>query len=535
MRDNDDCAVLLDGVDTVLDLLGGDGVKAGSRLVEEYDRRVLEEHSGNRHALLLSSGQKRGLGVESLREGRHLVEEVSLLGSHEHFCVSGVRLAVLDVLLDAAVEDMVLLEHETDVLAKEVSVVVAKVDSVELDGSAVRLVELVQEVDDGRLAGAAEAHECRDLAAVDMHIDVVQGLVAVGVGEVDTADDEVALDLLGLVAAGGLYLGVGVENVEVALGVDEGVVHIVEYSLELCDRGHDVAEEHHVVHDLAYGHPGIFDEHEVGGEDDDQHRADLLDEGLQTVVVEGRLADAHLVIGEPGLQVPLLIALDLLAVEALDDVDALDDAHYAVALDLPEVPHIAAPALELLGLADGDPEVDGDYEEGRESYIDVGGEDEDEGEDCAREEGQEVDEEVLHRAGEAAHTLVDTCLELAGGVLLTGEECHAEGEDLVHDGLAHILADEDAHALAVVVLGVGCEYADNFLAEKYGGDYREDAGGLSPVEIAAAGAHEGVDLVHRPVQHDGVDLCQEGADEGQDEGGENKPFVGLYIWLDLLE
>jgi len=40
VRDDDDRTVLLDGVDAVLDLLGGDGVEAGRRLVEEDDGRV---------------------------------------------------------------------------------------------------------------------------------------------------------------------------------------------------------------------------------------------------------------------------------------------------------------------------------------------------------------------------------------------------------------------------------------------------------------------------------------------------------------
>ena len=43
VRDHDDCPVTLYGVDAGLDLLGSNRVKAGCRLVEEDDRRVLEE------------------------------------------------------------------------------------------------------------------------------------------------------------------------------------------------------------------------------------------------------------------------------------------------------------------------------------------------------------------------------------------------------------------------------------------------------------------------------------------------------------
>ena len=43
------------------------------------------------------------------------------------------RSSVSDVFLDCSVEDMVLLEDHSDVLAEEVDVIVADVDSVELD------------------------------------------------------------------------------------------------------------------------------------------------------------------------------------------------------------------------------------------------------------------------------------------------------------------------------------------------------------------------------------------------------------------
>ena len=53
--DDDDGAILLDGVDAVLDLLGGDGIEAGGGLIEEDDGRILDEHAGNGDALLLTT------------------------------------------------------------------------------------------------------------------------------------------------------------------------------------------------------------------------------------------------------------------------------------------------------------------------------------------------------------------------------------------------------------------------------------------------------------------------------------------------
>ena len=152
-------------------------------------------------------------------------------------------------------------------------------------------------------------------------------LGAVGVGEIDATNLEIASYLCGTVVARWLCLVFGIEDVEESLCIDEGIVEGVEDELQLGDGGCDVGEEHDVVHDLTDGHARIFDEDEVGGEDDDEHSADLLDEALHAVETEGGLAHKHLIVGELRLDVPLLLALDVLAIEGLDDVHALDDAH----------------------------------------------------------------------------------------------------------------------------------------------------------------------------------------------------------------
>ena len=155
----------------------------------------------------------------------------------------------------------------------------------------------------------------------------MEGFGAVGVGEIDATYFELAFHLVGTISARRLFLIFGIEDVEEAFGIDEGIVEGVEDELQLGNGGCDVGEEHDVVHDLTDAHAWIFDEDEVGGEDDDEHSADLLHEALHTVETEGGLADEHLIVGELRLDVPLLLALDVLAIEGLDDVHALDDAH----------------------------------------------------------------------------------------------------------------------------------------------------------------------------------------------------------------
>ena len=246
---------------------------------------------------------------------------------------------------------------------------------------------------------------------------------------------ELAGNLRGTVVTGGLDFLFGIEDAEEAFSVDQGVVDVIENALQLGDRCDDVAEEHHVVHDLTDRHAGVFDQDQVGRQDDDQDRADLLDETLDPIIIEGHLARLHLVLGHPVLDVQLLVRLDPLTVEALDDVDGINDILDALALGLDMRAHLAAPALETFCLPVGDPEIDRHDPKGHETHIDVGGEHQDQRKQGAGEERQQVDEEVLHRPAETADALVDTRLKLARRIVVGVEEGHPEGQHLLDDAL----------------------------------------------------------------------------------------------------
>ena len=82
-------------------------------------------------------------------------------------------------------------------------------------------------------------------------------MVAIGIGEIDILHLKQAVDLFRLVASRRLHLIVGVKDAKEALCVDECVVHIVEDALQLRDGRDDVAEQHHMVHDLTDGHARV--------------------------------------------------------------------------------------------------------------------------------------------------------------------------------------------------------------------------------------------------------------------------------------
>ncbi len=330
------------------------------------------------------------------------------------------------------------------------------------------------------------------------------------------------MNLLRPVAAAGLHLRLRIQDVEEAFRIDERVVHIVKNALELCDGGDDVGEKHHVVHDLTDGHARVLDEHQIGREDDHQHRTHLLDEALEAIVVEAHAARLHLVGRHLVLDFQLFVRLNLFPVEALDDIDGVDDVLDALALAFQVRAHFPPPSLQALGLPVGNPEIHRDDPQGHQPHIDIGREHEDEGQQGAGEQRQQVDEEILHRARKAAHALVDTGLDLSGSVFRRVEERHLESEHLLDDRLRQVPRNKDAHPLSEVILRKGDERRQDFLAKQ---DYRNDNQDFRSLSPGKVRADERIDGVHRPVQHNGVHLRHQGPHQRKDEGDDDQPAV----------
>ena len=78
---------------------------------------------------------------------------------------------------------------------------VGEVYAIELDLSALRLIELVEQVHNRTLACSAEANEGCDLATLDTHRHAEQRLGAIGIGEVDACHLEFALHFVRMILA----------------------------------------------------------------------------------------------------------------------------------------------------------------------------------------------------------------------------------------------------------------------------------------------------------------------------------------------
>ena len=189
MGDHDDGVLLLEFHCQVLNLRGGNGVQGGGGLVHQKDFRFVGQGPGNAQPLLLAAGEAQGALLQTV------LDLVPNGGVPEGFLHDGVQIrAVADAVGPGAVGHVVvnghgegigLLEHHADLLAQpgDVQVLVKDVLPFEADvpldmHPGDQVVHPVQGLQEGRLAAAGGADEGSDLVDGDVHVDVLQRVVA---------------------------------------------------------------------------------------------------------------------------------------------------------------------------------------------------------------------------------------------------------------------------------------------------------------------------------------------------------------------
>ena len=116
--------------------------------------------------------------------------------------------------------------------------------------------------------------------------------------------------------------------------VDQGVVHLVVEQMQAADGRGDIVEEQQMKHDRAHAHAS--GQHEIGGEQDDGHRADLFHEAFHSVKEEACLADAHLGVCQGVLEAELLAFLNIFTQKGLDDGHGFQNAENSLTLVFPQ-------------------------------------------------------------------------------------------------------------------------------------------------------------------------------------------------------
>ncbi|MPM25386.1 hypothetical protein SDC9_71877 [bioreactor metagenome] len=238
VRDGDDGAALAHRVQAVLDVALGLGVERRGRLVEQQDRRVLQQRAGDADALLLAARELQPAlahrRLVALGQAHHEVMDFRGSGGRDDLGLGGAGAAIGDVVADRIVEQHGVLRHHADRVVQALLGDVAEVLPVDPDRAAGDVVEAEEKPPDRRLARARGADQCHALPRRHGQRDPLQDRPVRVIGEFHRVETDLAAGDLQRRRAG-LVLDLG--------GLVQQVEHLAHVDKCLTDLAIDRAEE----------------------------------------------------------------------------------------------------------------------------------------------------------------------------------------------------------------------------------------------------------------------------------------------------
>ncbi|MCW0416310.1 hypothetical protein NB689_002064 [Xanthomonas sacchari] len=234
-------------------------------LVQDQDRRVLEQHAGDGDALALAAGQLhaaladlRVVAALALAVLQLLDELVGARLGHggAQLRLAGIWAAVQQVVADRAVQQRGVLGDQADLLTQALLGDAGDVLPVDQDAALLQVVQPQQHVDQGRLAGAGRPDQADLLARAHLQVEPGDDPAALAVMEVDVLEADLAA-----LHAQRHRVGAILHLCRLRDGL-HAVLHRTDVLEDAVDRPHDPA-----------GHV-VDADHQAGGQGDRAH-ADL--------------------------------------------------------------------------------------------------------------------------------------------------------------------------------------------------------------------------------------------------------------------
>ena len=158
------------------------GIDRGQSLVENKDRRVAQQRPRDRKPLALSTREPQAaLADESGVALRQRGDEVVRIGGARRrgdLRRRRIRLAEPQIVLDRAVEQIRVLPHHGDLIARRVRIERGEVGTADAHAAGLRIVKPQQQRRDGRLTAAARADDADALAGSDIERQPTERLAA---------------------------------------------------------------------------------------------------------------------------------------------------------------------------------------------------------------------------------------------------------------------------------------------------------------------------------------------------------------------
>ena len=164
-------------------------VERRCRLVEHQNSCILHERAGDGDALAFAAGQ-----LDALLAHDHVIAFVALRDEvvrkglargFDHLAFLRERTGIADIVAHVAMEDAGHLRHLGDRFVQRIPRDMADVLAVDQDAALLRFELTPQETHQRRLAGARRADEADPLARLDVEIEILEHLIAVGMAEAD--------------------------------------------------------------------------------------------------------------------------------------------------------------------------------------------------------------------------------------------------------------------------------------------------------------------------------------------------------------
>ena len=147
------------------------GIKRTGGFIQNQDTWILEEDTRDSNPLLFAAGELVATftnnRIIAIFQFHNALMDGCRLRRSDHFCLSSLRASIQNVLSNGGMKQVGLLCHHTDQRTKRGQRKLFHIDTVDLDRSALHIIEARDHIGDRCLSCTAGANEGRQLSAFD--------------------------------------------------------------------------------------------------------------------------------------------------------------------------------------------------------------------------------------------------------------------------------------------------------------------------------------------------------------------------------
>ena len=202
MGDDQGSTPLCQGIKGTLDLGFGHRVQSGCGFVQNQNRRILQENSGNGHSLLLSTGEQYAtlahIGIKALGHGLDILKDLRLPGSLPNLLVGGIGSAIANIFQNGIGKQEHILLDNTDIFVQALLGHIPDILAVNGNAATADLIEPRDQLAQGGLATTGRSYNGNGLASLHRQRHILQHIQIPIVGKAYILHGDAALHMFQL-------------------------------------------------------------------------------------------------------------------------------------------------------------------------------------------------------------------------------------------------------------------------------------------------------------------------------------------------